>query len=348
VVSWLGAVQAQDYAGGKWAVGLRLEEATNASIEQALADRAIVRTWPMRGTLHFVAAADVRWMLALLAPRPLARAAARHRQLELDEHVFRRARRVIEKRLRGGRQLTRGEVYRALNEAGIATAGQRGVHILARFAHEALIVFGAGDGMPQTIALLEEWVPPGSARDRDAALAELARRYVRSHGPATAEDFTWWSGLAPADARAALGLAQVEIERDIIDGQTYWHAAASRTERSAAGAYLLPPFDEYLVAYRDRTAVLAHEDAPRVHALLSPTVVAGGRVVGTWRRRFERDRVAITIEPFRALSPRVERAVTAAAQAYASYAETSLAVTLAPAPPVMSDAGSNEGGILRP
>ena len=328
-MSWLGAIQAQDYTGGKWAIGLRLNGATNATVEQAILDRTIVRTWPMRGTLHFVAATDVRWMLTLLAARPLARAAGRHRQLELDDAVFASARRAIEKRMRGGRQLTRAAAYRALNDAGIATAGQRGIHILARLAHEAQIVFGAGEGMSQTIALLDAWVPPSPALDRDAALAELARRYFRSHGPATTHDFAWWSGLSQSDARIGVDLAKDDLTSDTVSGNAYWHAGRTGRRRRSGGAYLLPPFDEYLVAYRDRTAALAPADARRVHALLSPTIVVGSRVAGTWRRRFERRGVTITIEPFGPVGRSSQRAIDAAARSYARYAGVPLLLTRA-------------------
>src|ERR1700730_18818587 len=97
VVAWLGAVQAQDYLGALWAVGLRLTQASEKDIERALADRSIVRTWPMRGTLHFVAAADARWMVELLGPKIVARAAGRFRALGLDEATFARARRALVK-----------------------------------------------------------------------------------------------------------------------------------------------------------------------------------------------------------------------------------------------------------
>ena len=217
IVAALGAVQAQDYAGGKWAIALRLPHATDEDIEHAIVDRTIVRTWPMRGTLHFVAAAEVRWLLDLLAPRMIARAATRHRQLELDDATFSRARRVVTKALEGGGQLTRDALYQALEEAHVpvgphATGERRGFHILWRLAHERLICFGPRGGKQQTLVLLDEWLgPPPPPLSRDEMLAMLAERYFTAHGPATVADFTWWSSLAAAEARRALDIDQAAL-----------------------------------------------------------------------------------------------------------------------------------------
>ena len=116
-IAWLGAVQAQDYLGGLWAVGLRMRNAVEADIERALADRTIIRTWPMRGTLHFVAAADARWMLELLTPRVVAsNAKCLLRQFDLDEAVFARSKDLFERALQGGKQLTRNAMYKVLEE----------------------------------------------------------------------------------------------------------------------------------------------------------------------------------------------------------------------------------------
>jgi hypothetical protein len=182
LVSWLGAVQAQDYLGALWAVGLRTEMAREADVERALAEGAIVRTWPMRGTLHFVAAADARWMVELLAPRRISGAASRFRQLGLDDATFTRAGRVLEKRLAAG-PLTRPRVYDALEQARISTAGQRGIHILWRLAHETRICFGPREGKQPTFVLFDAWLPDARRLPRDEALAELAVRYFRGHGP---------------------------------------------------------------------------------------------------------------------------------------------------------------------
>src|SRR5918912_137387 len=188
VVAWLGAVQAQDYLGALWAVGLRTLGATEQTIEQALAEKTIVRTWPMRGTIHFVAAADARWMLELLAPRVVQRSARRRTQLGLDETIIAASTEVIAKALQGGKQLPRNALYALLEQANIATDSSRGLHILGRLAHDRLLCFGTRAGKQPTYALLDEWAPGAKSLPRDEALATLALRYFTGHGPATVQD----------------------------------------------------------------------------------------------------------------------------------------------------------------
>ncbi len=323
-------MQAQDYAGGKWGIGLRLPRATDADIERAIAGRTIVRTWPMRGTLHFVAAADVRWLLELLAPRMIARAALRHRQLELDDATFARARGVVSKALEGGRQLTRDALYRVLLEAGVAvgpheTGERRGFHILWRLAHEGLICFDARQGKQQTLVLLDEWLgPPPAPRPRDEALAMLAERYFTGHGPATIHDFIWWSSLTAAEARRALDMIKPRVQCEEIGGATYWFteteaAPPSRSRSRRAVAHLLPPFDEYLVGYRDRTATLEPAHRDQAPTLLSPTVVVDTRVVATWSRTFTGAGAELKLRTFRSLTGAEQAALAEATDRYAAF-----------------------------
>jgi hypothetical protein len=320
VVSWLGAVQAQDYLGSLWAVGLRARGTVEAEVERSIADREIIRTWPMRGTLHFVAAADVRWMLGLLTPRVVAGSAARlRRDFDLDETVFARSRAALARALGGGRQLTRHSTYEALEAARISTKGGRGLHIVSRLAQDGFLCFGAREGRQQTFALLDEWSPPvGRTLERDEALAELAGRYFASHGPATLQDFAWWSGLKAADARAALEMVKSKFAREEIDGQVYWLAAsAAAVKASRPRVHLLPAYDEYTVAYKDRGPVL--DSAHAGQGVLSPVIVADGRVVGTWKRAFEKDGVRLTPGPFRKFDATETRAFDEAAGRYRKF-----------------------------
>lgn len=326
VVAWMGAVQAQDYLGALWALGIRTKGAREEAIEQAIADRTVVRTWPMRGTLHFVAPADIRWMLALLTPRVIAGQRGRHRQLALDQAVFDRSRDLLTRVLEGGRQLTRDALYEILEAAGISTAGQRGIHILARLAQDGLLCFAARQGKQQTFALLEEWVPPARTLERDEALAELAGRYFTSHGPATVQDFTWWSGLTVADAKRGIELAGERLDREAIDGQEYWLSAAEPGPGPAAGppsptAWLLPPFDEYTVAYKDRSAVLDPTlgKLMSINGIFYPVIVLDGRVAGTWKRTIKKGSVVITLSPFASLKKKELQAVAAAAERYGAF-----------------------------
>lgn len=314
----MGAVQAQDYLGALWALGLRMRTATEEAVEQAIAERTVVRTWPMRGTLHFVAPADVRWMLALLAPRIIAGRPARYRQLELDQEVFDKSRDPLVRALEGGRQLTRDALYEKLDAAGISTAGQRGIHILQRLALDGLLCFAARQGKQPTFALLEEWVPPARMLDRDEALAALAERYFTSRGPTTLKDFTWWSGLAVADARKAIEM--LRLEKETVDGVPYWFGEAPPAA-TPASAYLLPPYDEYTIAYKDRSAVLdpAHGGIVSGNGIFYPTIVLSGQVAGTWKRELKKDSVVITLSPFKPLKKKDRQAAAVAAERYGDF-----------------------------
>ena len=207
LVEWLGAVQAQDFAAAKWALGLRLQGVTDDDIEQAFTDGAILRTHVMRPTWHFVSPADIRWLLALTAPRVHAASAYSNRKLELDDAMFRCTHAVLANALQGGKQLTRDELASALQQAGIVTEGeQRVTHIMMRAELDGIICSGARRGKQFTYALLAERAPQARSLARDEALAELTMRYLMSHGPATIQDFVWWSGLTVADARAGLAM----------------------------------------------------------------------------------------------------------------------------------------------
>lgn len=325
LVGWLGAVQAQDYLGALWAVGLRMQAATETRIEQALTDRSIVRTWPMRGTLHFVAAADAAWMLDLLAPRVIARAARRYRQLGLDDAAFERSRALFVDALQGDKQLTRHALMQLLEVARISTAGQRGIHILGRLAQEGLVCLGARAGKQQTFALLSEWVPQARTLTRPEGLAELSRRYFTSHGPATLQDFVWWSGLSTSDARTGLEMAMPQLAQETIDGRAYWvSTSASQSQTPSPTAYLLPAFDEYLVGYRDRSAVLDPTHVKQTNAgggMLSPTLVVDGQIAGTWKRTLKKSAVVIMLSLFRQLTKAEGQAAATAAGQYGAFLE---------------------------
>lgn len=324
VVAWLGAIQAQDYASSLWAIGLRAREATRAKVEQAIAERRIVRTWPMRGTLHFVAAEDVRWMSALMTPRVIAASKARlQREFELDDAVLARCRKVLVKALRDGQSLARSELYATLEKAGIATAKQRGIQITGRLAQEGLLCLGPRADKQPTFVLLDEWVIAHRAMEREHALAELARRYFHSHGPATVRDFAWWSGLTLKDVRLAIQLVGTDLEQEPIDGQVYLHAGdASATGEELRAPQLLPAFDEYLVAYRDRGDALEASFSRQVigiNGLFNASLVIDGRIVGTWKRSLGQAGIVIELSPFRALLEKELKALDNVARRYGDF-----------------------------
>src|SRR5947209_7142471 len=257
VVRWLGAVQSQDYAAAKWALGLRMQNSTDDLIEQAFTDGTILRTHVMRPTWHFVLPADIRWMLALTAPGVLATIAYYDRTLGLDDTVFTHTNTVLAKALQGGKQLTRAELASVLQQVGIATDNvQRTGHVLMHAELDGIICSGARSGKQFTYALLDERAPQARTLDRGEALAEFARRYFTSRGPATLQDFVWWSGLTVADARTGLEMVTSQLMYEIIDDQTYWFSpSTSPTKDLSQTVYLLPNYDEYIVGYTDRSAV---------------------------------------------------------------------------------------------
>jgi hypothetical protein len=320
LVRWMGAVQAQDYAGSLWAVGLRLRDGTEAAVEAAIAAGSILRTWPMRGTLHLVPAEDARWMLRLLAARPIALAASRHRQLGLDAAAFAQSRRVLTKALEGGRRLTRAAAYAALARGGVSPDGQRGIHILGQLAQEAVLCVGPREGRQHTFVLLDEWARAPRDPGREEALALLAARYFQGHGPATLADFAWWSGLRMAEARQAIAEAGPALVRE-GDRLMAGHAREPRRD-ARIQAVLLPPWDELIVAYRDRSLAVGHLPADRAAGLKvvgSAPVVIDGLVRGAWRRSLTPLRVDVSLEIWPPVRRAERAAVAAAAERYAGF-----------------------------
>lgn len=328
VVGGLVAMQAQDPAGARWAVAARLPEgaATEAAVQRAFDDGEILRTHVMRGTWQLVRPADLRWLLGLVRPRLVRGEARRHHELGLDAALLAKSRAALERALRDGAHRSRGELARALEEAKVPAAGPRLSHVLAHAELHAVLCSGAARGTHATYALVDLRAPDARPElPRDEALAELALRYFRSRGPATLADFAWWAGLDVADARAALAGARSKLVSERWDEATFWRAAASRARAArepSPCARLLPAFDEYLVAYRDRRAVLDPEQVLRVNAgggLLAPTVLVDGRVIGTWRRELGRRTVDVRLELFDRVSARAARAIDAAARRYGAF-----------------------------
>ena len=322
VVRWFGAVQAQEYAHSLYAVGLRMLNASERQVEQAIADREIVRTWPMRGTIHYVPAEDARWMLALLARRTNRKAASIYRRAGLTDETFARSGDALAQTLQGGKIATRKELYAALEAAGIATDGeQRGLHLLGYWAREGLICLGPRQGKQPTFTLLDEWVPQARTLEGDEALATLSHRYFTSHGPATTQDFAWWSGLTLTEARLGMKLVERDFAQQTVDGQTYWLSATAPDAVAGESqcAYLLPPYDEFTVAYKDRDSLLHAAFPNEPYAILGPVVVVDGQLVGSWKRTLKRDAVRIMLTRYAPLGVSQRAAVEQAAWRYAQF-----------------------------
>lgn len=323
IVSWMGALQAQDYYSALWAIGLRMKGAVYDEIEHAVADKSIVRTWPMRGTLHFVAAEDVHWMLELMTPRVIAASAGRFRRLGIDETRLRKGKDLTIKALQGGKQCTRPEMYRLMEASDIPTSNQRGMQILWRLALEGLICTGPRVGKQHPFVLLDEWIPDKNRLDREEALAKLTLRYFRSHGPATIYDFSWWSGLTIKDVRKGINMVAADLRKRSVDGLDFWYSDGIEEKASRSHkVYLLPAFDEYLVAYKDRSAALSPDRVNHVYTtngIFSSIIIANGKVTGTWKRIIHKDRVVIETNTFEPISKSRKQAITREARRYGKF-----------------------------
>jgi hypothetical protein len=288
VASHMGAMQAQDYAGALWALGLRCLKGSLENVEKAVDSGQIIRTWPMRGTLHFVAAKDVRWMTELMAPRAMAAASRRWINLELTDKDVANARKAWARALTKTLRLERGAMLEVLSEAGISPEGQRGSHLLRYLSQHGLICGAGRINKKPAFALLERWAPQAKSLKREEALAEIVLRYFNSRGPATMQDFQYWSGLTAKDAKIGLAQVKTRLLSTILDDKTYWMSRAIPKQSKPQPIYLLPAFDEYLLGYRDRSAVLdprfAERVCPGAAGMFLPMVVADGQVIGTWKR----------------------------------------------------------------
>jgi predicted transcriptional regulator len=285
VIGWLGAVQAQEFAVAKWSVAQRAKGVDNAAVDRAFAEGVILRTHVLRPTWHFVLPTDIRWMLALTAPRVHRMMSSYDRQLELDAKTYVKTDRLLAKAV-AGRHLTRRELGDVLERAKIPARGQRLGHIVMHAELEGILCSGATNAKWHTYALIDERAPQAKTLDRDDALAELTRRYFTSHGPATVKDFVWWSSLTTADVRRGLEAAAKSLEHEVVDGRTYWFASAP-AKRSPSGRFdLIQVYDENLIAYTESRDVLTGGvTIPPVGVALWHAVLAGGRLRGLWRPR---------------------------------------------------------------
>ncbi len=314
----LVAVQGQDLPGALLSVALRTAAGTRADVEAALDAGEVVRSWPMRGTLHLVAAEDLPWMIGLLGPRVLAGAPARRAQLGITDDSIERARLLAVDALTGGKRLQRRELLAALADGGVEITGQRGYHLLWYLSQTATLCLGPMADGEQSFVLMDEWLPGPRQLAAEEALAELAGRFFRGHGPATVKDLARWAGLRVTESRSGLAAALPELARLEVDGVEYFLdpetpdvLAACREE--ARGTFLLPGFDEFVLGYGDRSAVLDPAFADRIvpggNGVFRPTVVSDGRIVGTWAWAGRGAERTVTATPFTQFPPEVAAAV---------------------------------------
>lgn len=327
IVSRLGAVQAQDYTGAKWGIAQRTIGVTEADVEREISEGRILRTHILRPTWHFVAAADLRWMLELTAPRIRAAMGSYDRKLGIDADVRRQMRNVLAETLRGGKHLTRSELAEQLTKSGLRADGtQRLAHLMIHAELDGLICSGARRGKQFTYRLVDECVPPTKYLMRDVALHNLATRYLTTRGPATENDFAWWSGLAKADARSAIGTVK-NLQSEVIGGRSYWFTSSGAATAKTV-ANLIPAYDEYLVSYADRTAAQRRVKPEKVGEtfsfLGSYVILINGQIVGRWKGEARKERASVILEPLTRLTRAELGAVEEEAQRFAAFLGFSL------------------------
>ncbi|GHT75368.1 hypothetical protein AGMMS50262_10450 [Bacteroidia bacterium] len=288
VVAWLGAMQAQDFNMVKLAVSVRLPECAEQTVEEAFNQGKILRTHVLRPTWHFVTPSTIRWQLSLSAGRIKSSSYSRDRDLEITEKLYSQTNTIIAKALEGGNHLTREAIGAELEKHHIVVNSARLVHFLMRAEVEAIVCSGTLQGKNQTYALLDERAPAVPSLHKDEALAQLAQLYFRSHSPATLPDFVWWSGLSVSEARRGLEAIKNEYVAEVINDQTYWIRNDYRDIHEVENSYhLLPAFDEYIIAYKDRSPVLLSEHHSRAvssNGVFRPVIVVNGQVVGLWKK----------------------------------------------------------------
>jgi hypothetical protein len=332
MVRTMTAVQAQDFLGSLWGIGFRVRNARESDIEQAIADKSIIRTWLLRGTLHFVSTEDIRWILDLIAPKLIAsNANILKRKLNLDNRVFERSKEVIVHALEGDRQLLRNELYNVLESANISTSDLRGLHILHRLALEGIICFGPRSGRQHTFVLLDEWIPKTKKMDRDESLGELILRYFTSHGPATIQDFRWWSGLTEPDTQIGLDIIKSQLVSEDINNNTYWFNQKPNINDNSKVSQLLPSFDEYIVGYKDRNILINKILDKRMRIndyIFNPTIIFDGEIIGTWKRTFKQGKVIISLNPFILMDKEKTDAIKESAKDYANFINMPFSIEL--------------------
>ncbi|HEV2339224.1 MAG TPA: winged helix DNA-binding domain-containing protein [Patescibacteria group bacterium] len=319
VVSWFGAMQAQDFAAAKWAIALRSQHQTDATIEQAFNEGRILRTHIMRPTWHFVSPKDIHWILALTAPRVHKFNGYYYRKSGLTKDIFQKSNAVIRKALEEGKQLTRSQLGAALDNARIPTRDLGLTYTILQAELDGIICSGPRVNKQFTYMILDKRVPKGNDMEHDEAVGELTKRYFQSHGPAQIQDFMWWSGLTGTDAKRGIDIAK--LKKEIIGNKVYWTTKHTEMKQTAS-VYLIPPFDEYFVAYKDRSDIIDGRYKRHMNfngGMINGAIISKGIIIGTWKRVFEKKEIIITIHPFSTFENEEYKEITKAADRYGHF-----------------------------
>lgn len=321
LVSRMGAIQAQDYAMSKWAIGLRIINATEQQLNQAIDVGEILRTHLLRPTWHFVTAEDLNWIRELTAPAIKASMKTRNRELELSNEVFKKSHKVINGALKGDNSMTREELTSLLNKANIRTDNNRASHLLMEAELEGIICSGRTKGNKLTYALIEDRVRKSFSINNDEAIEKLAQIYFSSRGPATLDDFAWWSGLAKSKIKNALGLSNTDSSQQKLE--SLWSKKSqSEANTPKNSVYLLPAFDEYMISYKDRSAIILfidHRKTISSNGMFHPLIVENGIVIGVWKRTIKKDKILVEAESFKPLNKKIKDSIEIEAIRYGNF-----------------------------
>ena len=303
----MAAMQAQDLQAALWAVGQRVPGSRVADVREALDLGRVVRSWPMRGTLHLLAPEDLRWVLDITSARLIKGLAGRHRELGISAADVDAAAQAALERVSGGTALSRAELFQVFEDAGQSTAGQRGIHLLGILCQRGWLVQGPLAGNQQLVVAFDDWIKDSRRLDRAEGIAEWLLRYLHSHGPATERDFAWWSGVPLTEVRVALAEVRGRLVELEFEGTQYWLSpqTAALLDGVVPGqrsVLALPGFDEFLLGYTDRSIALPAQHADKIvpggNGVFKKTIVAGGIVVGTWAAPGNGRGAAVVPEPF--------------------------------------------------
>lgn len=329
LVKWMGILQAQDYASAKWSIGLRLPGITDAEVENAIADKNIVRSWSLRGTLHFMSPDNLYHFNTIAGPRLIAGMAGRHKQLGLDDATIAKGQKVLEKAMQG-KQLTRDELRLALQAKGIPNEGLQLNHIMLCAALNNKICLANRRNKEFTYTLQEEWIPKPTILKRNEVLVLMAKTYFQSHAPATVADFAWWAGITLADAKIGFEEIKDTLVSETIEGTIYWLPKALQQPTKANNLCMLPSFDEYILGYKDRNLVLPQEHLHHIigagNGLFAPVVLVNGVAQGIWRRSFKKNTVTIEITTFTKFTAVTNKAIVKEAEKFAAFAGMELSI----------------------
>lgn len=330
LVKYFGALQSQDYPGAKWALSQRLNFLPNEKIEQDFNKGMFLRTHVLRPTWHFVHSEDISWMLELTSQRVKAMMRSYNKALGLTEETFIKSQKIITNELKGRNYLTRSEIGELLKKNGVNWTGNGLAHIVMWTELDELICSGPIKRKQHTYALFSERVPKTKKLSREESLKQLVFKYFQSHGPAQIKDFVWWSGLTTADAKTGIE-ANSSLKSEIVDGKTYFSFNFDRDELNNK-IHLLPNYDEYTVAYKDRSALFENVDHTKLderqNALFNNAVVINGKVEGLWRRTLKTKSFNLEIRLFRKLTNLEKEELNKAIDKYAKFLNLEAVVSL--------------------